>query len=144
MLVGEPLLQGGWQYEKETQKEICSSSTSPILFGKVCFFIWMYFKTSSDLRNLSTDLQHSSCDIYRINSKHKAKHEAMGNTPWCRQAGALYETASSGVSKAHKWLQGSQGTQCVPTQWNNVAKLEALLCLSKISTMKQCWLRNCR
>lgn len=40
----------------------------------------MFKNLIRDTLNLSTDLQSSSCDIYRINSKHKAKHEAMWGT----------------------------------------------------------------
>lgn len=71
----------------------------------------------------------------------QGKTRSKGENSLMLAGRGLYKTASSSVSKEHKWLQGSQ---CVPTQCDNVANLEALLCLSKISTMKQSRLWNCR
>lgn len=81
MLVVTPLLQG--VTTRDTQTEICSSPPSTTLFERVCFLILNVFQNLiRDTLNLSTDSQSSGADIYRTNSKHKAKHEAMwGKTP---------------------------------------------------------------
>ena len=81
----------------------------------------MFKNLIRDTLNLSTDLQSSSCDIYRINSKHKAKHEAMWGTFPGGQGDfiKLLPLVSQKHTSDYKWVRECNVPQPSSIVWQN-------------------------
>lgn len=120
MPVVRPLLQGVTIPDALTDRDL------PNKRRLVCCF-----KTPSEATFPLTCRRSSSLDIYRTNSKHKAKHEAMwGENSWrAGGGGELHKTASSGVWKATQAITRKAGraicnkpvqkTDGRPTMWQS-------------------------